>query len=391
MEIFNPSIPRAILWTEKTTMDEFFELDPVNEYFFEYYTSLREEPFAVPMDAVNVFNEVYYQATRLVYEVSCSPHYILLQSYFHDIKANLGWNNCAEMVMSMVYWILEAAEPAVSLIAFHTKNELKTLCMNCIYWLPFSKCSKELLDNHLLMKYDFKPKPVSPDILWSKYILWPDFTGNYNRDMLNSLIHFWDDNEDRRKVAKMIKDSIKRDADFRKHIADAEEVIYLLDDYIDYGTGLMCAEPDPIEVYNKLKERVRQLEYENGAKQSRIYELENSIERLKALNKKVNADGRDRLYTQGQIVDYCKERAELRQVESIVYMLYRFLRQVGTESDYEIVDEIEEDFKNRITAPTHVEHQTVIPKVEHYYDKVDKVENKFPSLQPMDDPTKMIE
>ena len=49
-------------------MDEFFQLDPVNEAFFEVLVTLREEPFAVHTDEVKVFNEVYYQVTRMMFE-----------------------------------------------------------------------------------------------------------------------------------------------------------------------------------------------------------------------------------------------------------------------------------------------------------------------------------
>jgi hypothetical protein len=45
-------------------------------------------------------------------------------------------------------------------------------------------------------------------------------------------------------------------------------------------------------------------------------------------------------------------------------MLYKFLRHIGTDSDYDLVDGIEEDFKNRTTGDMHV---------EHHFDKVDAI------------------
>ena len=63
-----PFLPREFLWNDFQSMDEFFKLDPINEYFFEVFVKLHEEPFAVQADELKVFNEVYYQVTRIVYE-----------------------------------------------------------------------------------------------------------------------------------------------------------------------------------------------------------------------------------------------------------------------------------------------------------------------------------
>ena len=64
-------LPREFLWTDKKSMDDFFRLSPVNEDFFEVFQSLRNEPFNVAIDAVKVFNEVYYQVTRMRYLMRC--------------------------------------------------------------------------------------------------------------------------------------------------------------------------------------------------------------------------------------------------------------------------------------------------------------------------------
>ncbi len=98
-----PLLPRVFLWKDLHTMDEFFKLDPINEDFFDVFVMLHEEPFAVQADEVKVFNEVYYQVTRIIYE---HPLPNDLQRYLNDIKANLGWNYSAELVMSMSYFLI---------------------------------------------------------------------------------------------------------------------------------------------------------------------------------------------------------------------------------------------------------------------------------------------
>jgi hypothetical protein len=96
-----------------------------------------------------------------------------------------------------------------------------------------------------------------------------------------------------------------------------------------------------------------------------------------------------RRFTMEEIVTYAKENLSLDKSVYIQAMLYSLLRKDGTQEEREMVNSITEYIVNRDKPdPQHVEHQTVIPKVEHYYDKVDKVENKFP---PMGDPNKLIE
>ena len=96
-----------------------------------------------------------------------------------------------------------------------------------------------------------------------------------------------------------------------------------------------------------------------------------------------------RRFTMEEIVTYAKENLSLDKSVYIQNMLYKLLSKDGTHAEREMVDSITTYILNRDKpAPQHVEHQTVIPKVEHYYDKVDKVENKFP---PMGEPNKLIE
>ena len=103
----------------------------------------------------------------------------------------------------------------------------------------------------------------------------------------------------------------------------------------------------------------------------------------------VKEEKKDRVFTLDEIVEYAKENNSLEESRIIQLMLFNLLVEDGTKEERTKVSSITAYILNRDKpAPQHVEHQTVIPKVEHYYDKVDKVENKFP---PMGDPNKLIE
>jgi hypothetical protein len=339
-----PKLPRELLWTDKTSMDEFFELDPVNEYFYEYYISLREEPFAVTLDPVKVFNEVYYQATRAAYE---KPYMFGIAPYFQDIKANLGWNYSAELVMSMLYWIFEASDSINLKKRNYFKDFIKLQCSGCIYWQTFQKCYQLLKRKKICLKYRFAPKPVSTHYLRNKYIYWSDITRNYDLVTTRCTIELWDNEEDRSEVAAMIKGSLGKGAVIKRYGADDATVINLLDGYIKNNSSFVYTNPSQYIDNRYLEVRIKQLEMVNHAKQSRIDELEADNNRLNALLEKKKINGKARKFTLVQMVDYCKDCVEWDDVKSIVAMLNKLLRRIGTDEDSDLVDSIEEEFKYR--------------------------------------------
>ena len=69
METLKPKLPREFLWTDKNSMEDFFELDPVNEFFYQYIAYLiLHQDHRLMKSGVAYFNEAYYQVTRMVYE-----------------------------------------------------------------------------------------------------------------------------------------------------------------------------------------------------------------------------------------------------------------------------------------------------------------------------------
>ena len=362
MQILNPRIPKELLWTDLESMDDFFRFDPVNEYFFEYFSTLREKPFAVTLDAVKVFNEVYYLATRIKYE---SPSAFYMETYNQEIKADLGWKYSAELVMSMVYWISEVANPDVKPVVSPPRKYIKQECINTHFWLPFRKCCQKIKEKNLQLKYDFKPKPMPLDYIRKMYIPWYDFTKKYNLEEIKKVLNIWDDEEDRARVAAIIKDSLGRGGIFWGFRAADAKLIRLLDSYIEPEPCFMCAEPNPSEELKVLNERVSQLEDEKQALQGRINELEAENERLNALLEKNKEDGKARKFTLVEIVNYCKGRYDWDDVKSIQKMLYRLVfKHRGSTEEEGMVDSIEEEFMKRKYGDNYYNANVTIEKAQ---------------------------
>lgn len=319
-----PKLPKEFLWTDLDTMDEFFKLDPVNEDFYETFMIMREEPFDVKLDAVKVFNEVYYHATIFTY---LRPNRFKMSNYIHDIKANLGWNYSAKLVLSMIYWLIEASPQSYDTFKTYIFKELS----ECIYWRPFNQCYDHLCYLNKRMKYDFKPRPVSLRSLRKKYINWPEITNYYELASTKATINVWKTSNDKKKVAAMIRDSLIEKKPSVQTEFYCAKMIDFLNSYI--GNGI----PKEPMVKSPREETL----------QIRISELEAEVERLNMLMKKKNQSGEDRMFTLVQMVDYCKGCVEWSDVKSIVAMLNKLLRRVGTDKDSDLVDSIEAEFINR--------------------------------------------
>lgn len=360
-----PKLPREMLWTDKKTMDEFFELDPVNEDFFDVFVSLREEPFDVQTDEVKVFNEVYYQVTRMVFE---HPLPTDLSKYISDIKANMGWNYSAELVMSMAYYLISLIEKNERpLNKFFTKA-VNERFGGCLFWKPFKHRFEKLKKEKRTVKYSFFPQPVEVKWLRDKYVHWNTITCNYDLLCIDKVINLWKTIDDKREVAVMINDSVDfgtplRNAADKAHIRHFIEVYMIAD---DRAAIWKCEDESPETDYQILNECINELQKDKKVLIERINELEADNQRLNALLEKKKRNGRARKFTLVQIVDYCKGCVVWDDVKSIVAMLNKLLRRIATEEDSDLVDSIENEFKNRLSGTVNIANQTVIPHVGNY-------------------------
>lgn len=361
-----PLLPREFLWTDKQTMDEFFRLDRINEDFFEVFTTLREEPFAVQMDEVKVFNEVYYQVTRMVYELPMPSE---LDNYIKDIKANMGWNYSAELVMSMAYYMLALIDKMERPINKFFTKAINEKFFGCLYWKPFKHKFEQLKKSKRHFKYLFEPCPIDAKWFRDKLIYWNTITKNYDLLCIERVISLWKDIEDRREVAVMINDSINPYTTNYKTAADISHIKHFMEVYMISDNKAEIWKVHERSPFNKeylLNERIEELEKDKTGLQKRIVELEAEKERLNALLEKKKRNGTARKFTLVQIVEYCKSCVDWNDAKSVVAMLNKLLRRIGTKEDSDLVDSIETEFFNRRYGNTYIREQTVIPNVGNY-------------------------
>lgn len=356
-----PLLPRDLLWNDRNTMDEFYETDPVNQAFHKVFVTLHRQPFELPTDDVKVFNEVYYQLTRMMYE---RPMPGDLPAYVSDIKADLGWNYSAELVMSMAFHLLLLMDRKERPINKFYLQALSERFAGSIFWKPFQYSYETLKAEGVRLSYRFRPSPVAVSELREKYIRWNRITRDYDLLCIEEVITLWESFADRHEVAKMINDSINHSTTQRSdtdlaHLRHFMEVNLIAE---NTAAAWECPESRMWGDHQILYEHIEKIENEKRTLQGRIAELEAENEQLHTLlSNEKNNTGRDRRFTLPQIVNYCKGCVQWTDVHSIVAMLNKLLRRKATAEDEELIDSIEEEFLRRHHGTAYIQNNFHAP------------------------------
>ena len=130
-----------MLWTDKTTINEFLKDNPLNQELYKTFVKLKGDSLFITLDAEQVFDEVYYQLARMSYE---NPQSFDINSYIEDIKLRLQWSYGADLVLSMMY-VVASLTPLPHLSLNQKKMKaIEEKCWYGLFWHPFMDCLKRL-------------------------------------------------------------------------------------------------------------------------------------------------------------------------------------------------------------------------------------------------------
>lgn len=332
-----PILPREMLWTDKHSMDEFLALDDVNEEVLEAFARLRRQTFGIRADAVKVFNETYYQLTRMMFE---RPMPSDLPRYVDDIKGNLGGHADAQLVMSMAYLLIALTDKAERRLNKIFVREIYMEFGGCMFWGTFNTTLVKLKAAGRQLAYRFVPQPRGAASLKEVYVNWREITRGYELGCIDSVVRLWRRPEDRRLICQMMKESIDAVAIWKD--IDAEQVREFIDHCADTNGG---RQPAARLARAAAAAAAATSDQEKKALRERIAMLERENERLASLlTGKKDAAGRNRRFTLGEIVDYCKERVAWDDAKPIVAMLNKMMRNNATPEESKLVDGVEADF-----------------------------------------------
>ena len=205
--IMIPNLPRPLLWTEKSSLEEFIEDDPINVWFQGCYSEL---PYSLTsrVGELKFFNEVYYQLTRICYE---HPQPEDLSRYAASIEEDLGWVFSVDLVMSMMYFYARYRGLLHSDPINHFFRCVWRRYSNSEFWGSFSQSRKvpDIYGHHRMeiswdrepsTLYPLNPCPILPEELIEAKFDWSALTQDYHPDVVNEVINLWNKDDDKQVV-----------------------------------------------------------------------------------------------------------------------------------------------------------------------------------------------
>lgn len=349
-----PKLPRALLWTDKTSMEEFLS-EPINERLYDIYVELRSMSTSVKNERrpLKLFNEIYYQLTRFEYENELDFD---LEKYTQDIKANMGILHSSMFVFIMIIAFLRLRQNNTEATT-HFKNVLLTKRFRFGHWDNMSRLNEMMLDRKATYEVDLNPHPRNVKDLDGELLRWDEITNNFDSSSIKEVLNLWSTNEEKIEVLHLIENAYIR---IRRRVARRfeERVNYApptLDN--DFFQDIYSELGDKKDYQDLATEELlppsptyAELEEENYNLKKKIAHLESDNERLRSERNPLRTrKNRERAFTLKLIVDYCKKHLELDKASTIVAMLNKFLRDARdyTQEECDLVDSIEIEYVNR--------------------------------------------
>lgn len=362
-----PKLPRELLWTEIRTIDRFLE-EPVNREMYDLIL-LAKDNISQLLDyesvVLKVFNEVYYQCTRIEYEADPDVRIGDMKS---DIKANLGLLHYARVVYYFIYFLLSHRSNN-SRIAEQYKKAFRRQVSRYIDVYGVDTYNRMM--NTTKYHIDLTPQPVPAKELKGSFLDWETITNTYDKESIIAIKNLYDDHNDKKEVMDIIENNFSRFIGINNikllkllypNIADSSFFFVQHDEEENEGNQgcLMCAEElEEAPTYSQLQE-------ENEMLRKKLDEALSENESLKsALNMNKPKKQQETSFTLKLIVDYCKKVPEYTHVTQIEKMLYKFIRKC-TDKDEKLVDSISEYFNSRKYGVTYIKEQTIMPNVGNY-------------------------
>lgn len=329
-----PVLPRILLWQDLDLLE--MQSEPLFDELCEVLRDINNYRLEkIPQTAV-VFNEVYYQSTRLIYENKPDPDLGMLEL---DVKANVGSKSTAEIVFRLIFCLLTARKDNSINIDKFLLNIFSYYGMNSE---PGKKFSVFIQKHKKGIKHymSFTPRPVKAGMLSYQGLNWDKITSNYNFEVIEEIVNLWSE-EDR---VAVINDIERAYQSYKLYVKatyalnnpkenqpieyDNEPNFNVLRDRVrDCEKVLVDAKNHfPIERTPTFSEQLKERDEEIITLKKANIELRSQIEQLRSNNNEAQIEkNRERSFTFARIVEHCNTlpREERRYITG---MLNKFLR-----------------------------------------------------------------
>lgn len=275
-----PILPRPFLWKDLQEWDEFLKGDAINDVFNGIIKKLAQKKQIPYMKPLIVFNELYYLLSRLYYEEDSPRNYL---DYEMEIKDDLRWEHCEDVVMIMIYYYVQLRPPR----HFNNYSILDEIHQNMSESVIWNEFESGMPDKQLPQPSisPIKPSPVSPKFLDNNSIDWSEITYGFNLDYIKEVIKLWEKHDDKRMIAAMIEE--RMDSILKSHPDHKQKFQKVRDFFRNEKMIEDSASSDPYVETQKLQAEIERL-------QKKSQELKQQHEENKNPKEEENKEGINR-------------------------------------------------------------------------------------------------
>lgn len=343
-------------------MEEFYDSNPINRDLYQVYQELITYKDMESIPVKSIFNEVYYQCTRIVYENNPEPDFDAIEM---DIKANVGTRIVLRLVYRMMYALL-TARTGNSREVEKVRNRLEIYSDIMTRNSNFRAFIREYSPSYHKRVISLLPNPAEPETLKYQPIDWAEATCDFDGEATRMVVDLWADTEDKKSVLSLMSRYCTHHLRFKNY----KEYSLEKEKIFRQGTILLTSlkrelketeenctmVAEPIEAITlhigstaTLKEKDREIAMLKSV--NKMLRTQNE-ELLARLNQNEPVSTKERSFTFTQILDFGENHTDREEGRVIIKMLNFFLRNAGnsTETERDKVDALEHKMLNPETG-----------------------------------------
>lgn len=126
-------VPTAIRWTRNKTTEELLD-NPLAEFLYMQFMKVKDSPRHISIKPELLINEAYHISNLLYQDDNPIDSF---DYYIHEIELDLGWKYAIELVMTMVFVLLNSQKRKPKKI-ISVIDKIELLYHNNIYWDTFN-------------------------------------------------------------------------------------------------------------------------------------------------------------------------------------------------------------------------------------------------------------
>ena len=129
------NLERELTYVGKKELGEYLEGNLLNKELYKAYLGIKDNGYRWKHSAVETFNEVYYQCTRVYNDPN--PEEEVYVNYLNNARDDMGTRYASDMIFAMVNAIFEIMDNRPDNVEFFMAELKPHLKNDTLYYQPF--------------------------------------------------------------------------------------------------------------------------------------------------------------------------------------------------------------------------------------------------------------